>query len=123
MYREQPEEHAILANLQPRCSRYFYSSCKDCLLDLCEPCKLRYMLMSWKDAVDWAIAGGSDNARLNRENREEDQRTSREYWEMSGVSPGCWEIPPDEDCITSGSESENEKLVDGSNYNPAPGAP
>ena len=72
LYREQPECHAILGNLQPRCSRYFYSSCRYCLYDLCEPFLLRYLLMFWKDDVDEAIASGSGQARLNRLNREDD---------------------------------------------------
>ena len=59
LYREQPECQAILANLQPRCPRYFYTSCRDRLFDMCEPFKLRFMSMFWKDHVDRAMAGGS----------------------------------------------------------------
>ena len=52
----QPETDAILANLQPRCPRYFYSSCRDCLFDLCPNFKLRYMFSVWQDHCEEAYA-------------------------------------------------------------------
>ena len=54
--RVQPETAAILANLQPRCPRYFYSSCRDCLFDLCPPFQLRYMFCVWQDHCEEAYA-------------------------------------------------------------------
>jgi hypothetical protein len=54
--RVQPETAAILANLQPRCPRYFYSSCRDCLFDLCPNFKLRYMFSVWQDHCEEAYA-------------------------------------------------------------------
>ena len=49
----------------------------------------------------------------------EDEKAFREWCEMSGVDLA----PVDEGSIASGCESENEELGDGTNYNPAPGAP
>ena len=52
--RVQPETDAILANLQPRCSRYHYSQCRNCLFDLCPNFKLRYLWCVWADHCDQA---------------------------------------------------------------------
>ena len=69
-------------------------------------------MMVWRDYVEEAIAGGSCQARWNRENREEDEKAFREWCELSGVDLA----PVDEGSIASGCESENEKLGDGNNY-------
>jgi hypothetical protein len=75
--RVQPATETILANCQPLCARYFYSSCKDCLIWLCEPFQLRYVLMVWKDYTDeayadrqWHGAGERSWIREAREHRE-----------------------------------------------------
>ena len=47
--RAQPGIDAILANLQPRCSRYFNTSCRGILFDMCPNFKLRYMWAVWGD--------------------------------------------------------------------------
>ena len=81
--RVQPETETILANVQPRCPRYFYSSCRDCLFDMCEPFKLRYMLMVWKDYVEEAYA----DRHYHRENREARWiRQAREHREAAEAS-------------------------------------
>ena len=76
--RVQPATETILANVQPRCSRYFYSSCTDCLIALCTPFRLRYMLMAWKDHVDEAYADrvyfGTGERSWIREARERRER-------------------------------------------------
>ena len=76
--RVQPDTETILANVQPRCSRYFYSSCTDCLIALCTPFRLRYMLMVWKDHVDEAYADrvyfGTGERSWIREARERRER-------------------------------------------------
>ena len=81
--RVQPETETILANVQPRCPRYFYSSCRDCLFDMCEPFKLRYMLMVWKDYAEEAYA----DMLYHRENREARWiRQAREHREAAEAS-------------------------------------
>jgi len=54
--RVQPEIAAILANIQPRCPRYFTSSCRDILFDMLPNFKLRYMVATWADHCQEAYA-------------------------------------------------------------------
>ena len=54
--RVQPEIAAILANIQPRCARYFTSSCRDILFDMFPNFKLRYMWAVWNDHCQEAYA-------------------------------------------------------------------
>ena len=54
--RVQPEIAAILANIQPRCARYFNSSCKDYLIAGCSNFRLRYMWAVWNDHCQEAYA-------------------------------------------------------------------
>ena len=54
--RVQPEIAAILANIQPRCPRYFTGGCRDYLLFFCPNFRLRYMWAVWADHCQEAYA-------------------------------------------------------------------
>ena len=56
--RKQPPIEAILADTQPRCPRYFDSSCRDVLFDWCPNFKLRYLWCVCKDHCDEAYGEG-----------------------------------------------------------------
>ena len=96
--RVQPATETILANVQPRCPRYFYSSCRDCLFDLCDAFKLRYMLMVWLDY--------SEEAEADRNHHREDRqgrwiRQAREH--MEAIHAGG-QLPPARAFLTAPGE-------------------